>query len=72
MLRWIQGKASRVLPIENIVVAVGGGVHINRWRYPGEECVPSAKCTSGLLGHEIVRCQRRATRSLLFIQPTMC
>lgn len=50
----------------------GGGVrlHINRWMNPGEECVPCAKRISSLLGHENVRCQRRATRSRLFIPST--
>lgn len=35
----------------------GVGLYINRWINQREECMPSAKCITGLLGHENVRCQ---------------
>lgn len=50
----------------------GVGLYTNRWINQREECMPSAKCITGLLGHENVRCQWRATLSLLFLQSTMC
>lgn len=67
-----RGKGEPRVMLQEHSSGWGVGLYINRWINPGEECVPSAKCISGLLGHENVRCQRRATRSLLFIQSTMC